>query len=129
MASCFSDQYNEIVCFPGGNLSLADRERNIFDVTHAEAGAYLMELWGLPHTIIEAIYFHHSPGRAATMHFSPLTSVHIGNILAHEETGEGTEDPDRKIDYEYLSAMDLKMDRSLAIGGSGGAREASANGQ
>jgi HD-like signal output (HDOD) protein len=122
MASCFPDQYNDVVCFSGGNLSLTDRERDAFDVTHSEAGAYLMGLWGLPNPIIEAIAFHHSPGRSATGHYTPLTSVYIGNILAHEEAGETTEDPDCKIDYEYLSAMDLKMDRPLGSGGSGEAR-------
>lgn len=129
MASCFPDQYNDVVYSPGGNLPLTDREREVFDVTHAEAGAYLMGLWGLPNPIIEAIAFHHTPGRSSTGHFTPLTSVYIGNILAHEEAGEMTDDPDYKIDNEYLSAMDLKTERPLVIKGPGDSGEARANEQ
>lgn len=113
MASCFADQYSELASLPGGNGLLADRERESFGVTHAEAGAYLMGLWGLPHPIIEAIAFHHSPGRSMTKQFTPLTSVYIANLLEHETSGDLTFESDLKIDYEYISAMGLKSDLSL----------------
>jgi HD-like signal output (HDOD) protein len=120
MASCYPDQYNNIVYSSGGNLSLADRELKAFGVTHAEAGAYLMGLWGLPNPIIEAIAFHHSPGRSLARHFTPLTSVYIANILANEEAGEATEDPDNRIDFEYITAMNLNTDYHLCPDGGGG---------
>jgi len=119
MASCYPDQYKNIVYSSGGSLSLADRELKAFGVSHAEAGAYLMGLWGLPNPIIEAIAFHHSPGRSQARHFTPLTPVYIANILANEEAGEATEDTDNRIDFEYIAAMNLKTDYHLCPDGGG----------
>jgi HD-like signal output (HDOD) protein len=113
MASCFADQYSDVVCSQGGNLSLADREWEAFGVTHAEAGAYLMGLWGLPNPIIEAIAFHHSPTRSQTKHFTPLTAVYIANIFANESAGGQVENADFNIDCQYLSDVGLKTDSPL----------------
>jgi len=38
-------------------------ERRQGEVTHAEIGAYLLGLWGLPYDIIDAVACHHSPER------------------------------------------------------------------
>jgi HD-like signal output (HDOD) protein len=127
MASCFSDQYCELVSFPEENILLIDKERERFGVTHAEAGAYLMGLWGLPYPIIEAIAFHHSPGRSMTKQFTPLTSVYCANILSHEEAGDFNDKSGPEIDYEYISAIGLKRDLSFYnISGSPRAKEVSA---
>lgn len=108
MASCFEDQYGGLVTSEGGNGFLTEKEKEIFGVTHAEAGAYLMGLWGLPHSIIEAIAFHHSPGRSMTRQFSPLTAVYIADLLDHEKSGYFMDKSEFALDHEYISAMDLK---------------------
>lgn len=36
-------------------------ERRVIGAAHAEVGAYLLGLWGLPYSLIEAVAFHHSP--------------------------------------------------------------------
>jgi HD-like signal output (HDOD) protein len=110
MASCFGDEYAEIIAMNEGVRSLTEKEREMFDVTHAEAGAYLMGLWGLPHTIIEAIAYHHSPGRSHTKQFTPLTAVYIANMLEYEKSGYFMDKSEIGIDHEYLSEMRLKAD-------------------
>jgi HD-like signal output (HDOD) protein len=40
------------------NCALADLERSAFGVTHAQAGAYLLNLWGCPIDIIDAVAYH-----------------------------------------------------------------------
>ncbi|MDD4952330.1 MAG: response regulator [Desulfovibrionaceae bacterium] len=57
-------------------------ESEVFDATHAEVGAYLMGLWGLSGTVVEAIAFHHAPCVLAKG-FSPLIGVYAANILDH----------------------------------------------
>jgi len=37
-------------------------EKEAFGVSHAEVGAYLLGVWGLPFTIVEAVAYHHQPG-------------------------------------------------------------------
>ena len=53
-------------------------------VTHAEVGAYLLGLWGLPHAIVEAVAFHHQPARARPDRFDVLGAVYTANQLVHE---------------------------------------------
>ncbi len=36
-------------------------EKAVLQTTHAEIGAYLYGIWGLPEAVVEAIAFHHSP--------------------------------------------------------------------
>jgi len=63
-------------------------------VTHAEVGAYLLGLWGLPHTIVEAVAFHHQPARARPDRFDALGAVYTANQLVHElELRDGSANP------------------------------------
>lgn len=130
MASCFDDQYGELVSSVGDNRVLSEREKEAFDVTHAEAGAYLMGLWGLPHPIIEAIAFHHSPGSSIAREFTPLTAVYIADMLEHEKSGGFAEESGIEIDHEYIAAMGLNSAypfREASV--SGGLKDARAYGQ
>jgi HD-like signal output (HDOD) protein/CheY-like chemotaxis protein len=52
---------------------------------HAEAGAYLLGLWGLPMPIIEAVAFHRSPSRSSTRSFWVTGAVHVAMALAAGE--------------------------------------------
>jgi HD-like signal output (HDOD) protein len=40
-------------------------EQATFGATHAELGAYLLGLWGLPFQIVTAVANHHAPERSA----------------------------------------------------------------
>lgn len=75
-----------------------DAERRIFGTTHAEVGTYLVWLWGLPDTVVEAVAWHHAPALCPAPRFSPLTAVHVANALAHEGRG---------LDAEYLGGLGL----------------------
>ena len=63
-------------------LATAEIERDELGVTHAELGAYLLGLWGLPDAIVEATAWHHHPPRAAPKGSSVLSFVVAGNVLA-----------------------------------------------
>ena len=43
------------------HVSMAEAERAVIGVTHAEVGAYLLRLWGLPEEVVEAVGVHHRP--------------------------------------------------------------------
>jgi HD-like signal output (HDOD) protein/CheY-like chemotaxis protein len=62
-----------------GGRSLAAVEREAFGVTHAELGAYLLGLWGLPMPIVEAVAYHLTPSHCPLRQFSPLTAVHVAS--------------------------------------------------
>lgn len=63
-------------------------EAEVFGVGHAEIGAYLLGLWGLPQEIVEAVADHHEPARAEAEEFGILHAVYTANLLIHEEAGE-----------------------------------------
>jgi HD-like signal output (HDOD) protein/CheY-like chemotaxis protein len=53
-------------------------------VTHAEIGAYLLGIWGLPYPVVEAVAFHHSPDGSKTETFDVVSAVHVASALAEE---------------------------------------------
>ena len=52
---------------------------------HADAGAYLLGLWGLPMPIIEAVAFQHTPERCNSRSFWVTGAVHVANSLIRGE--------------------------------------------
>jgi putative nucleotidyltransferase with HDIG domain len=78
-----------------------------FGVTHAEIGAYLIGLWGLPDCLVEAIAYHHNPSRSQDKQFGPVAAVHLANALDHcRRSGpESAANPD--FDAGYLGRIGL----------------------
>lgn len=59
-------------------------EERLDGFSHAEIGAYLLGLWGLPYTIVEGVALHHGPNRVPHQNFDAISAVHAANLLAHE---------------------------------------------
>ena len=87
---------------------LSDGEREVFGVSHAEVGAYLLGLWGLPVSIVEAIALHNEPGRSAVGGFTPLTVVHVCSVLEKEINDPAAAKDASGFDLEYLGKLGLK---------------------
>jgi len=83
-----------------------ETEREVFGATHMAAGAYLMGLWGLPDSVIEALAFHHAPSSGSGTEFCPLTAVHVADVLVRESTGQGSRHTAR-LDEAYLAELGL----------------------
>jgi HD-like signal output (HDOD) protein/CheY-like chemotaxis protein len=80
-----------------------DAEQETFGTTHSEIGTYLLWLWGLPDSVVEAVAYHHTPGNCPALRLGPLTAVHAANALANESK-TGTPTP---LDMEYLNHLGL----------------------
>jgi HD-like signal output (HDOD) protein len=84
-------------------------EEEIIGASHAETGAYLLSLWGLPSAIVAPICLHHRPSgdEVAGEGLGMVAAVHIANALAHEQAPElGAADPvNGRLDLEYLAAL------------------------
>lgn len=84
------------------NLSSWEAEREIFGSDHAQVGAHMLFIWGLPQSIIEAVALHHNPDQSGEKVFSAITAVASANELCHKPD----ENADRKQRFEdYLSAI------------------------
>ncbi|QJT10316.1 response regulator [Oceanidesulfovibrio marinus] len=101
LVSTCSEQYNEVLrTSREKNRRVWDVEKEILGTTHAEVGAYLMGLWGMPDSVIEAIAFHHAPISPLSS-YRPLTAVHVANVLDHKHCviHENYVVPDMDMDY------------------------------
>jgi HD-like signal output (HDOD) protein len=66
------------------HLPLHAAEREILGADHAEIGAYLLGLWGLPAAIIDAVAAHHLPLPAEPRAGDLAVQVSVAHLLAHE---------------------------------------------
>ena len=60
---------------------LCEVERKHLGTTHAEVGAYLLALWGLPIPLVEAVANHHHPRRCGTQVICLAGVIHMANAL------------------------------------------------
>ncbi|MGA7398447.1 MAG: response regulator [Candidatus Sulfotelmatobacter sp.] len=59
-------------------------EEEILGTSHAEIGAYLLGLWGLPNLAVEAIAHHHHPDRIPHSGFDSSVALYVAALLAYE---------------------------------------------
>jgi len=62
-------------------------ERREHGLTHADVGAYLLTLWGLPLGVVEAVAYHDEPSQMPVPSFDAVAAVHIANALIGEQSG------------------------------------------
>jgi putative nucleotidyltransferase with HDIG domain len=89
-------------------LPLAEIETAALGTTHAEVGACLLQLWGLPSPLIEAVLWHEQPSDAPVSDgLSALTAVCGANLLDHE----ATEAPGstKRLEATYLDRLGLQQ--------------------
>lgn len=76
-------------------------ERRLLGASHAEAGAYLLGLWGMPASVIEAVASHHLPAKELGRHFSAKTAVHLANALENAKPSLAADLMDSPVDLGY----------------------------
>jgi putative nucleotidyltransferase with HDIG domain len=82
-------------------------EANIFGVSHAEVGAYLLGLWGLPPAIVEAVAWHHQPRYREPPVFGALAAVHIADYLQSRHLPASRCPLVVQFDEPYMQALQL----------------------
>jgi len=87
-------------------------EEQLMGVSHAEVGAYLLGLWGLPYPVIEAVAHHHRPQRAKPEKLDMVVGVYLADALARQ-SGRTTE----KSDPHASGGIDMDLLESLHVAG------------
>jgi HD-like signal output (HDOD) protein len=94
-------------------LPLFECERLTTGATHAEIGAYLLGLWGLPYSVVEAVAFHHTPTAVTPHGYDLLGALAVSHALL-ESTGAAALIPsgmaDPKVDASYFATLDAPFD-------------------
>lgn len=120
LQQCPRDVEAAVVLCRQNSISLYAAERTVFGTTHAEMGAYLLGLWGLPYPILEAVAFHHCPTLAAQTEFDVLAAVAIAQeaMAAAEPArsrGSQRHECEPPVDQTYLAALGAPFDWTQAI--------------
>ena len=89
------------------HLPLWQVEHDQLGAAHAEVGAFLLGLWGLPNPIVEAVALHHRPAQSAERGFSPVIAVHVADAFMHEHPAGGPAEPGTQIDLDHLANLGL----------------------
>jgi HD-like signal output (HDOD) protein len=87
-------------------VQLSQAELELLGATHAEIGAYLLGLWGLPTKLIEAVAMHHRPVADKKKKFSLVTALHVADCL-EQETRSDPQVCASKMNMAYLAELGL----------------------
>lgn len=77
----------------GSDLAVLETER--LGAAHAEVGAYLLQLWGLPFTLVEAVARHHDPD--AVTDVDPIVAA-VAVAVAGGDGSEVVDGPESEVD-------------------------------
>jgi HD-like signal output (HDOD) protein/CheY-like chemotaxis protein len=105
LASCLPDEYGAITDRAARERQpLAEIEHEVLGCTHAEVGAYLLGLWGLPDPVTVAVAWHHRPSASGAHTLGPLALVHAADALAGQLLPERDDVPVPP-DHEFLASL------------------------
>ena len=89
-------------------IPVHEAESRVIGASHAEIGAHLLGIWGLPYSVIEAVAHHHEPRRVSQSYFDVLAALTIAQSLVHVDDGSafgGAVPADSKVDESYLISV------------------------
>jgi HD-like signal output (HDOD) protein/CheY-like chemotaxis protein len=99
LATGLPEQYSPLLREArASGTSIVELEQKSFGATHAEVGAHLLGLWGLPMPVIEAVALHHQPSAGPAHGLSAAIVVRLADAFAcgklgvHPEPSAGTVD-------------------------------------
>jgi len=84
-------------------------EKENLGITHEEMSGYLLNWWGLPYSMVEAILYHHSPLEENVINKELASAIHIADFYATKLLNEPWLDYlDMKVlDYLHIPVLDL----------------------
>ncbi|MEM9410141.1 MAG: response regulator [Planctomycetota bacterium] len=111
LVSSYKDNfYKSLELSKENQLPLWKAEREVFGSDHAAVGAHLLNIWGLPQSIIEVVALHHNPVEAHETEFSIMTAVSAANFIHNCSTNNPPLDPQPFEDYLSTIGADSKLD-------------------
>jgi HD-like signal output (HDOD) protein len=91
-----------------GGISLPQAEYEILGASHAEIGAYLLAIWGLPYAVVEAVAHHHCPTRVASVGLDALSALAVSMALTGGDDSDGCArnlPPSTTVGADYLQQL------------------------
>ena len=93
------------------SIPLGQVEQRVLGTNHGAVGAYLMGLWGLPDSIVEAVAWHVTPHEVDTSEVGLTTMLHVADAVAAgaAEAGRvtGSDQDVFRLDWDFLEDAGL----------------------
>ncbi|MCA8939275.1 MAG: HDOD domain-containing protein, partial [Planctomycetes bacterium] len=101
-----------------GSKTFDEAEQEVLGIDHAEVGARLLESWGLPSAMVEAVRFHHRP-QALEGDKTLVALVHLADSLVMMSgVALGREGLSYRIQEDIVEALGVKTkdaEKALAL--------------
>jgi HD-like signal output (HDOD) protein len=94
-------------------IPLHAAETEVIGASHAEIGSYLLGIWGLPYSVVEAVAHHHQPERVTQAEFDVLAALVISHSLCPTDDTSAFAagiPADPKVDQNYLRDFNAPFD-------------------
>lgn len=91
------------------SISLPEAENKALGTTHAELGAMLLGLWGLPDPIVDSVLYHHSPQTLGDQGAHPLVALHIANAINLDLPDLQSQPGLSSLDSNFYDRFDLDL--------------------
>jgi putative nucleotidyltransferase with HDIG domain len=98
------DFFQKIKLDKNGLFSV-EAEYKVLGTSHAEMGAYLLGIWGLPDSIVEAVTFHHRPAVQISNKADLMTALYVSNGLTNMWMTERDVRYPAYLDMSYLQSV------------------------
>ena len=123
MQECPQDMAKVVELARAESLPMHEAERKVIGASHAEIGAYLLGLWGLPYAVIEAVAYQHHPQQVQQTQFDVLAALSTARALLPADAPNAfgfVEPAGGQVDASYLSRLNAPFDwpqaKELAVG-------------
>lgn len=90
-------------------MPLCRVEQMAYGVTHAELGAYLLNMWNISPQVVEAVQLHHTPDESACNGFTPLSAVHIADALLPSVDNEFNLDLSSALSTKHVEQINANL--------------------
>jgi len=91
------------------DIPMQEAERCVLGTSHAEIGAYLLGLWGMPNTLVEAIAHHHTPELVGVTRFNTLSALAAALALSGTDDSDAFSSPPRRngvVDQQFFERLE-----------------------
>lgn len=88
-------------------LHVHEAEYSVFGTSHAEVGAYLLGLWGLPAAIAEGVGWHHYPTAHDAEGLNPANVIHVADWIDHQLSPANDNRAPSLLDEPHLERIGL----------------------
>ncbi len=100
----------ETICEAAEQCSMPEWEAEEFTwgMSHAEVGAYILDLWGLPLSLVESVLFHHAPAKSSHPDENAACLVHIAEALVKLRLTKNHEQFTAEVDATLIDRLGWK---------------------